>query len=123
MKLTPVILLLALFTMSSAAQQRNTEAYRKGKRDSLFIAYTVYKWMQTEKVSWFERSRYYCKDSTKKPAVVIDTILYSPDKLKLYSIVIIQRDTCTIDDFDRKHFYYDLKGNKIFDGRGVIGVR
>jgi hypothetical protein len=93
-------------------------------RDSLFISYTIASWLKTNEVSWFENARYNCFNGNDgMPVVYTDTILYNQDGTKLYAIVILRRDTCTLTKDDRDSFYAPVTRPFVFDARGIIGYK
>jgi len=77
-------------------------------RDSSFLAITAYGY-ESAKFGNFNHD---------EPAIFVDTVLYSPDKLKLFSFLIIKapnKSTWGKDNFP--------KAKNIFDGLCLIGFR
>ncbi|MDX2303689.1 MAG: hypothetical protein NW226_12865, partial [Microscillaceae bacterium] len=64
--------------------------------------------------------------STEKPRIYIDSILYSPDTLRLYAFVVIEfkgrmMDESYLEEIAR--YYVDYPDKSFFDGKAVIAYR
>lgn len=101
----------------------NKDEYR---RDSILIDYTLREWLYQMHSGYYNLSDYF--DPTKptsKFEILIDTILYSPDKRKLFSVIIYKHDTSSLSSYDLASEYIlkNLKSNYVYDGRTIVGFR
>ena len=110
MKVVLYVIILLVITMAYSCHSLNNKAVNKEvkisnkeyNRDSIFIEYTINQFIENK----YRGYDFYDSANSK---IYIDTILYSPDKLKLFSLVIIEK---------RK-----IEQGKPFHGMAVIAYR
>lgn len=108
MKVTFYYIVFIIFFCSCNSKNKNLEttnnhiSEKEYHRDSLYLDYTIQKFIE-------HKYRGYDFYDSANSKVYIDTILYSPDKLKLFSLVIIEK---------RK-----IEQGKPFHGMAVIAYR
>lgn len=122
---------ISLFVVSSSScsnQKLKIESVpnKEYTRDSIFIDYTLRKWLYKKHSGYYHISDYF--DSTKptsKYEILIDTILYSPDKRKLFSFIIYKYDTSSMSShtLTSEYLLNNLKSNFMYDGRTIVGYR
>jgi hypothetical protein len=99
-------------TNTASSKQLNMVDGKFYKRDSLFIIHTIKEWCKNT-TTHFDIFKDFDKDESFR--IIIDTILYDKNKLKLFALSIL--------DYDASFADMNSISNRLYDSRSIIGFR